>query len=259
MEAYYVEMVPPGQTKDQFELLQTFSPGVAGGGTANNMLTAELLAGNDYSNGMPKLTSIALNNQDNVLGPLQFDNNINTNTTISSQITLLDQHGSTVTLGNVIVLPFNNDSFLYVRPMYVEAQSGSFPQLKYVIVGTQNSVAEGTSLNDALNNLFSGSISLPTSTPSSSGSSSPPVTSGLSAQVENIINEMLAAEASYQSDVGSGNFTGAGAAQQAVSGYLSQLQALVGSSASVVPTASPSAVVSPSVSPVASPLATVSP
>jgi len=54
--------------------------------------------------------------RDNVLGPLQFDNNINTNQVISSEISLLDQHGSTVTLGNVIILPFNNDSFLYVRP-----------------------------------------------------------------------------------------------------------------------------------------------
>ena len=258
MEAYYVEMVPPGQTKDQFELLQTFSPGVSGGGTANNMLTAELLAGNDYSNGMPQLTSIALNNQENVLGPLQFDNNINTNTTISSQITLLDQHGSTVTLGNVIVLPFNNDSFLYVRPMYVEAQNGSFPQLKYVIVGTQNTVAEGTSLNDALNNLFNVTTTLPPATPGASNSS-PPSSTGLSAQVEAIINGMLADEASYQSDVGTGNFTAAGVEQQAISTYLTQLQALVGSSATVVATASPSAVASPVTSPLATPSPSPSP
>ena len=105
-----------------------------------------------------------LNNADNVLGPLQFDNNINTNQTISSEISLLDQHGSTVTLGNVIVLPFNNDSFLYVRPLYVTAASSngsSFPQLQDVIVGDQNDVQEGTSFAQAVSNLLNNGTPIP--------------------------------------------------------------------------------------------------
>ena len=124
--AYYVEVELPGTSSPQFVLLQTFSPGTNGSGNAANNMTAWLAAECDYTcTNQPALVSVRLNNADNVLGPLQFDNNINTNQTISSEISLLDQHGSTVTLGNVIVLPFNNDSFLYVRPLYVTAASSN--------------------------------------------------------------------------------------------------------------------------------------
>ena len=145
--AYYVEAELPGTSTPQFVLLQTFSPGASGSGNAANNMTAWLAAECDYTvTNDPKLVSVRLNNADNVLGPLQFDNNINTNPTISSEISLLGQHGSTVTLGNVIVLPFNNDSFLYIRPLYVTAASSngsSFPQLQEVIVGDQNDVRAG--------------------------------------------------------------------------------------------------------------------
>ena len=106
-------------------------------------MTAWLAAQSDYTTtNHPKLIAVPLNNSVNVLGPLQFDNNINTDPIISPEISLLSQHGSSVILGNVIVLPFNNDSFLYVRPLYVLASGGAggtaFPQLHEVIVGTQN-------------------------------------------------------------------------------------------------------------------------
>src|SRR6202140_1563934 len=143
--AYYVEATLPGTSTPQFVLLQTFSPGANGGGTAANNMTAWMAAECDYTaTNAPKLISVRLNNADNVLGPLQFDNNINTNPQISSEISLLSQHGSTVTLGNVIILPFNNDLFLYVRPLYVTAAANgatAFPQLQEVIVGTQTGIA----------------------------------------------------------------------------------------------------------------------
>ena len=121
-------------------------------------MTAWMAAECDYTGtNDPKLVAVRLNNADNVLGPLQFDNNINTNPKISSEISLLSQHGSTVTLGNVIILPFNNDSFLYIRPLYVTAAANggtAFPQLQEVIVGTQTSIAQGTSFNAALQALL---------------------------------------------------------------------------------------------------------
>ena len=145
--AYYVEMTLPGTTSPQFVLLQTFSPGASGGGVTANNMTAWLAAECDYTGtNEPKLVAVRLNNADNVLGPLQFDNNINTNPQISSEITLLSHNGSVVTLGNVIVLPFNNNSFLYIRPLYVTAASNggtAFPQLQEVIVGDQSNVAAG--------------------------------------------------------------------------------------------------------------------
>ena len=182
--AYYVEATLPDTSSPQFVLLQTFSPGASGSGNAANNMTAWLAAECDYTlTNDPKLVSVRLNNADNVLGPLQFDNNINTNPQISSEISLLGQHGSTVTLGNVIILPFNNDSFLYIRPLYVTAAANggtAFPQLQEVIVGTQTSIAQGTSFNLALQALLNTDTPIPglsnpgtTTSPSPSPSTSP--------------------------------------------------------------------------------------
>jgi uncharacterized membrane protein (UPF0182 family) len=176
--AYYVEATLPDTSNPQFVLLQTFSPGASGSGNAANNMTAWLAAECDYTlTNDPKLVSVRLNNADNVLGPLQFDNNINTNPQISSEISLLGQHGSTVTLGNVIILPFNNDSFLYIRPLYVTAAANggtAFPQLQEVIVGTQTSIAQGTSFNLALQALLNTDTPIPgLSNPTTGTSPSP--------------------------------------------------------------------------------------
>jgi uncharacterized membrane protein (UPF0182 family) len=176
--AYYVEATLPDTSSPQFVLLQTFSPGASGSGNAANNMTAWLAAECDYTTtNNPQLVSVRLNNADNVLGPLQFDNNINTNPQISSEISLLGQHGSTVTLGNVIILPFNNDSFLYIRPLYVTAAANgtnAFPQLQEVIVGDQNNVAQGTSFSVALQALLGTTQAIPgLSTPTGTGTSSP--------------------------------------------------------------------------------------
>lgn len=255
-QSYYVEMTVPGASTNQFVLLQTFTPASNGsGGQANNM-TAMLVATCNYMNtNHPKLVSIPLNNADNVLGPLQFDNNINTNPTISQQITLLGQHGSQVLLGNVIVLPFNTDSFLYVRPLYVIAQGGngssSFPQLQDVIVGTQNSVAMGSSFASALQQLFNtqtpipglnsvGVVTSPTPSPSptiqTSGSPapSPGTTSGgtvLTPKEQALLTDLLQNEAVAANAFKQGDFAAYGQAEAKVQSDAQQLQQLLGSAA----------------------------
>jgi uncharacterized membrane protein (UPF0182 family) len=257
--AYYVEVELPGTSSPQFVLLQTFSPGTNGSGNAANNMTAWLAAECDYtSTNQPALVSVRLNNADNVLGPLQFDNNINTNQTISSEISLLDQHGSTVTLGNVIVLPFNNDSFLYVRPLYVTAASSngsSFPQLQDVIVGDQNDVQEGTSFAQAVSNLLnngqpiaglpttgsstSTGTATPTPTPSGTTSPTPTPSTGstptptatptgtIQQQIIALDNKIVADNAAAEAALMAGNFTAYGADEAKVQADLSSLQKLL--------------------------------
>jgi uncharacterized protein len=246
-QAYYVELTLPGETQPQFVLLQTFSPASnTGGGTANNNMTAWLAARCDYTTGFkPKLVAVPINNAANVLGPLQFDNNINTDQRISPQLTLLRGGGSNVVLGNVIVLPFNNRSFLYVRPLYVQAANGSFPQLKYVIVGTQNAVALGSSFGDALQTLFGQAIpgveappGSPTPTPSPGASPTPQPSSpaGVPQQVYNLLLDLYQHEQRAQAALQRGDYVTYGQEEAAVKKDLDQLAAL-----KVIPTASPSA------------------
>ncbi|MFI5287575.1 MAG: UPF0182 family protein, partial [Candidatus Dormibacteria bacterium] len=258
--AYYVEATLPGTSSPQFVLLQTFSPGASGGGTTANNMTAWLAAECDYTGtNEPKLVSVRLNNADNVLGPLQFDNNINTNPTISSEISLLGQHGSTVTLGNVIILPFNNDSFLYIRPLYVTAAANggtAFPQLQEVIVGDQNAVQQGTSFSAAVSALInngmpvpglpvSGTTTGPTPSPSTSPSpsSSPGTTptptttpSGtIQAQIIALDSKIVADNAAAETALMAGNFTAYGADEAKVQADLTQLQKLLAQQSSASP------------------------
>lgn len=177
-QAYYVEVALPNESRPRFVLFQAFSPASGSGAAANNM-TAWLAAVCDYtSSAHPHLVAVPLSNAADVLGPLQFDNNINTNPDISKEVTLLNQNGSRVTMGNVIVLPINNDSFLYVRPLYVSAVNSSgtsFPQLQRVLVGSATAVAEGNSLAEALQHLLGTSQPIPGL---ASGTSSPTVSPG---------------------------------------------------------------------------------
>jgi uncharacterized protein len=255
--AYYVEVTLPDTTTPQFVLLQTFSPGANGGGTAANNMTAWLAAQCDYTGtSEPTLVAVRLKNQDNVLGPLQFDNNINTNPTISSEISLLSQHGSTVTLGNVIILPFNNDSFLYIRPLYVTAAANggtAFPQLQKVIVGTQNQVQQGNSFAEALQALFNttqpipglpnqGGTPTPSPSPSPSGSPSPgatptPIPTGtLQQRIIALDNQIVIDNSAAEAALMAGNFTVYGVDEAKVQNDLKQLQALLAQQATASPT-----------------------
>ncbi len=256
----YVELTLPGDSKPSFVLLQTFSSGSgssASGGTSASNMTAWLAAECDYTDtAHPKLAAVPLNNAVNVRGPLQFDNNINTDSTISKDISLLNQNGSSVKLGNVIVLPFNNRSFLYVRPLYVAASGAggsSFPQLKRVLVGTQNSVAEGNTLSDALQVLFNTSEPIPgleiqgSTTPVTPAPNPTPTpgqqTVPVSSQELALINDLLKHEQAAQDAFKRGDFAAYGTDQAAIQSDAAQLRQLL---AGPSPAPSPSATSSPS-------------
>jgi uncharacterized membrane protein (UPF0182 family) len=238
-QPYYVEATLPDASQPSFVLLQTFSPASSSAGGANNM-TAWLAAESDYTTtNHPKLVAVPLNNSVNVLGPLQFDNNINTDPIISPEVSLLSQHGSSVILGNVIILPFNNDSFLYVRPLYVLASGAAggtaFPQLHKVIVGTQNAVAQGDSFALALQTLFNttapipglptpGTTPGPTTTPPVT---TPPSTANFTAQELALLNDLLTHEQNAQAALQKGDFTTFGKEEDLIKADTAQLTTLL--------------------------------
>ena len=258
----YVELTLPGSSAPEFVLMQTFSPYQSGsGGQATNM-TAWLAAESDYTTtDHPPLVAVPLGNNTNVRGPYQFDNNSNTDPTISEERTLVGQSGSQVYLGNVIVLPFNDDSFLFVRPFYVlpnQASGVSFPQLRFVIVGTQNSVAMGTSLSAAIATLYNVTTlpvglapptttapASPEATPVASPGASPTPTASPSASSPSgaytsqellLITDLVTQEANLKADYASGNLSAAGQAQAAINADITQLDQLLTSGGVPLPT-----------------------
>ena len=64
--------------------------------------------------------------------------------------TLLNQNGSTVVPGNLLLIPVEN-SLLYVRPLYIEATgTTAVPELQLVIVGVGPEVVIADSFEAAL-------------------------------------------------------------------------------------------------------------
>lgn len=120
----------PGQTKERFLLLEPFVP-VSQGDKQQN-LTAFMTA-ESSPQGKGSLQVFTTPPGSNVYGPLLAGAAISANTTISSEISLLNQNGSKVLLGNLVTVPIDN-TLLYVEPLYVASSTNAVPQLDDVIV-----------------------------------------------------------------------------------------------------------------------------
>ena len=88
-------------------------------------------------------------------GPYQIQARINQNPDISRQLSLWNQIGSKVILGNLLVIPLA-DSLLYVEPLYIRAQSGQLPELQRVLASYGDRTVMGDDLESTLAALFTG-------------------------------------------------------------------------------------------------------
>lgn len=94
------------------------------------------------------------NAEKNSYGTMQMENRIDNDPTISSQMTLWGQGGSSVVRGNMIVVPIK-DSLLYVEPVYITTQNAaSFPELKRVIVAYKENIVMEATLKECFDKLF---------------------------------------------------------------------------------------------------------
>jgi len=78
-----------------------------------------------------------------IAGPALIDSEINADADVSQQISLLDQLGSAVSTGSMLLLPVGG-AIVYLRPLYVSSSHNPYPQLRYVVVVYGNQVAMAT-------------------------------------------------------------------------------------------------------------------
>ncbi len=98
-----------------------------------------------------------------VYGTLHIENRIDSDDSISKEISLWDQGGSNVIKGNLLVIPVKN-SLLYVEPIYLTtSNNAALPEVKRVIVAYDEEVVMERTLRDALDKLF-GTETAPTET-----------------------------------------------------------------------------------------------
>lgn len=86
-------------------------------------------------------------------GPALAEERIRNDEEVASLQTLLSQRGSSVLFGELLLVPIE-DSILYVRPLYVQAEGEStVPELERVIVAVGEQVVMANSLQEALEQL----------------------------------------------------------------------------------------------------------
>jgi len=214
----------PGSTKQTLTLSDAFVPSSSNGTSQN--LTGFMMATSDPSN-YGHLTAYVTPSGQNVLGPIQADAEIEQSTKVSSIITPLDQHGSNVLLGNVLMIPVGK-SMLYVRPLYVTSSTNPLPQLKYVIAVFNSHVDIETSLSLALSNVLSVSVS-EGGTGNSGGGTAVSVTPAVAAQARSLLAQAKTDYQAAQSALGSGDLAGYQTNIQAMYAALLSAQALLGS------------------------------
>ncbi len=150
MAPYYVIMRLPQEKKEEFILMLPFTP------TGKDNLSAWMVARSDGEH-YGKLVVYRFPKQKLVYGPRQIVARVNQDAEISRQISLWDQRGSQVRQGNLLIIPME-EALLYIRPLYLRAESGKIPELKRVIVAYENQIAMEETLEESLSKIFDGGL-----------------------------------------------------------------------------------------------------
>jgi uncharacterized membrane protein (UPF0182 family) len=153
MSPYYTIMKLPGISQtEEFILMVPFTPA-----RKQNMI-AWMAARCDAPH-YGQVVVFTFPKQKMVYGPQQIESRIDQQPGISQQLTLWNQAGSRVIRGTLLVIPVKN-SLLYVEPLYLAAEAGGgLPQLERVIVAYSDKVVMQDTLDDALTQIFGGSVS----------------------------------------------------------------------------------------------------
>jgi uncharacterized protein len=231
MRPFYVIMRLPGESQAQFFTILPYTPN-----TRNNMI-AYLVARSDPPE-YGKLLDFRFPKDSLIVGPQQVESNIDQAPAIKSQFSLLNQSGSSIIRGNLLVLPIES-SLLYIEPIYLQASNLPIPQLKKVIVATGQQVAMEDTLDKALASLLGNA----TAVPSGPGT---PVSGPPSGTIATLIAQANQHYQAAQADLRQGNLAAYATEIQQVGAILAQLQVLQGSSGA---SASPSPRASPTASP----------
>lgn len=147
VDPYYIMWQLPGFTNPEFSIVLPFTP-------KNRQVSigwiAGLCDGADYG----KFLAYLFPKEKSILGPQQVETKIDQDPFLSGQLTLWNQRGSSVIRGDVLAIPVEKTLF-YVEPIYLQAETAAYPELRLVIVMHGDNLSYGSTFNKALQNLFS--------------------------------------------------------------------------------------------------------
>jgi len=203
IEPFFILMTFPGERNLEFVSILPFTPA-----NRNNLIG--WLGARSDADAYGKLRAYHFPKTKFVDGPLQIQARIDQNSQLSSQLTLWNQQGSKVIRGNLLVIPFGA-TLLFVEPIYLQAERSPMPELRLVVLATQDRLAYSTTFDDALKNLLEGGTEGPVLT-SSGGSGSPegPV-SGVGTDARTLVDRANQALNDYRRLTAEGKLGEAGA------------------------------------------------
>jgi uncharacterized membrane protein (UPF0182 family) len=147
LEPYFVLMQLPGEDmQNEFVEIVPFTPN-----NRNNMIG--WMAGRSDGEAYGSLLVYNFPRSRLVDGPMQIEARIDQDPQLSSQFTLWSQQGSRVRRGNLLVIPIGN-SLLYVEPIYLQAERSPMPELRLVVLATQERLVFGANFQEAATKLF---------------------------------------------------------------------------------------------------------
>ncbi len=153
IEPFFVMMRFPGETELEFVSILPFTPA-----NRNNLIG--WVGGRSDGDHYGTLRAYRFPKTKFVDGPLQVQARIDQDPQLSSQLTLWNQQGSTVIRGNLLVIPME-DTLLFVEPMYLQAERSPMPELRLVVLATQDRLAFAARFQDALAMLLEGRPAAP--------------------------------------------------------------------------------------------------
>jgi uncharacterized membrane protein (UPF0182 family) len=153
VEPYYVMWKLPGSQKMEFSLILPFTP-------KNRQVLIGWIAGMCDAENYGRFITYKFPKDKRMIGPQQVETKIDQDSFLSGQLSLWDQRGSRVIRGNVLAIPID-DTLLYVEPIYLQAETAAYPELRLVAVMHNDNLGYAENLQSALRELLGDKQTLP--------------------------------------------------------------------------------------------------
>jgi uncharacterized membrane protein (UPF0182 family) len=193
IDPYFVLMQLPGeQEKNEFVMILPFTPA-----KRNNMIG--WMAGRSDGENYGKLLVYNFPKSRLIDGPVQIEARIDQDPQLSGQFTLWNQQGSRVIRGHLLVIPLGR-SLMFVEPIYLQAQRSPMPELRLVVLATQEKLGYGQTFEEAMNSLFGGAAATPVATeePSSGAPTQPTPSATPTQDLQQLVNRAIQEFEDYQ-------------------------------------------------------------
>jgi uncharacterized membrane protein (UPF0182 family) len=146
VQPYYILWKPPGSKDVVFSLILPFTP-------KKRQVMIGWIAGLCDPDSYGRMIAYQFPKEKRVLGPQQVETKIDQDSYLSGQLSLWNQRGSNVIRGNVLAIPVE-ETIIYVEPIYLQAETAAYPELRLVAVMHDDNLSYETSFDKALEQLF---------------------------------------------------------------------------------------------------------